>query len=118
MSLCLGCDMCIEHKCIYGCLHSANILAILEPPGLIRETGKLHNGLTLIHWNAGKMMICDTTVSDTLASSYLKNLNRRSPCERVFYTKNQYCHTTVKCCLLYGDVRRKIKTRRIFFIIK
>src|SRR6218665_2935563 len=47
------------------------IIIIKEPPGLLRSDGKRPDGLTLIPWQAGRSLIWDATVIDTLAASYL-----------------------------------------------
>lgn len=52
-------------------LRSANIPCILEPTGLFRNDGKRADGMSLIPWKDGKILVWDATVSDTLAPSYL-----------------------------------------------
>lgn len=52
-------------------LHSAKIPAILEPTGLSRDDGKRVDGMTLIPWEKGQILLWDATCSNTLASSYL-----------------------------------------------
>lgn len=44
---------------------------------LLRENVKRPDGLTLIPWNAGKMMVWCTTVADTVAPSYLKKSSKK-----------------------------------------
>src|SRR6218665_572889 len=46
---------------------------VKEPPGLVRSDGKRPDGLTLIPWRAGRSLVWDATVADTLAASYLAN---------------------------------------------
>jgi len=52
-------------------LSKAGFPSIKEPPGLLRSDGKRPDGLTLIPWQAGRSLIWDATVIDTLAASYL-----------------------------------------------
>jgi len=52
-------------------LTKAGYPAIKEPPGLIRTDGKKPDGLTLIPWRAGRCLVWDATVVDTVAPSYL-----------------------------------------------
>ena len=47
-----------------------------EPVGLLRTDGKRPDGLTLIPWRAGRSLVWDVTVTDTLAASYLSNTSR------------------------------------------
>lgn len=99
----IGCDICIEHKCICGdivsndgthglscsksagrhprhaelntiiqnALHSAMIPSKKEPPGLFRDDGKRLDGMTLMPWSRGQMLVWDSTCTDTLALSYI-----------------------------------------------
>ena len=48
---------------------SAQVSAILEPPGLCRSDGKRPDGLTLFPWKEGKCLVWDYTCRDTLAPS-------------------------------------------------
>ena len=51
-------------------LQTANIPSKLEPP-LFRKDGKRADGVTLIPWSTGKMLVWDATIRDTLAPSYV-----------------------------------------------
>ena len=51
---------------------TANVPAVLEPPGLSREDNKRSDDLTLGPWNRGKLLILDVTVIDSLAPSRLE----------------------------------------------
>ena len=50
-------------------LSRAGFPALKEPPGLSRTDGKRPDGLTLIPWRAGRSLVWDVTVADTLAAS-------------------------------------------------
>lgn len=56
---------------IYRALSKAGFPTIKEPQGLLRSDGKRPDGITLIPWKAGKSLVWDATVIDTLAPSYL-----------------------------------------------
>ena len=56
---------------IWRALNKAGIPSVKEPSGLYRTDNKRPDGLTLIPWQAGKSMVWDTTVIDTLANSYI-----------------------------------------------
>ena len=56
---------------VWRALSRAGIPASKEPSGLSRSDGKRPDGMTLIPWQAGKNLIWDVTVADTLAASYL-----------------------------------------------
>jgi hypothetical protein len=56
---------------VHRALIRAGIPAHKEPAGLFRSDGKRPDGLTLVPWSAGKSVLWDVTVIDTLAQSYL-----------------------------------------------
>ena len=56
---------------IWRSLNRAQIPSSKEPAGLSRTDGKRPDGLSLIPWQAGKSLIWDVTVADTLATSQL-----------------------------------------------
>ena len=51
-----------------ACCH-ADIPAVKEPTGLTRTDGKRPDGSTLVPWLAGKCIIWDVTIADTMAPS-------------------------------------------------
>src|SRR6218665_3500784 len=56
---------------IYRALSKAGFPTINESQGFLRSDGKRSDGITLIPWKAGKSLVWDATVIDTLAPSYL-----------------------------------------------
>jgi Reverse transcriptase (RNA-dependent DNA polymerase) len=56
---------------IYRSLVKAGFPAVKEPPGMLRSDGRRPDGTTLIPWRAGRSLVWDATVVDTLAQSYL-----------------------------------------------
>jgi hypothetical protein len=56
---------------IWRSLTRAQIPSSKEPAGLSRTDGKRPDGLTLIPWKAGRSLIWDVTIADTLATSHL-----------------------------------------------
>ena len=48
----------------------------MEPTGLSRSDGKRPNGLTQVPWSAGKSIIWDVTVADTLTASYIQTTSK------------------------------------------
>ena len=50
----------------------ANVPAILEPPGIVREDNKRPDGMTNIPWSHGRHLVWDYTCPDTLAPSHLQ----------------------------------------------
>src|SRR6218665_3798092 len=57
---------------IHRTLSKAGIPSIKEPPGLLRTDGRRPDGLTTIPWHAGRHLVWDATVVDTLESSYVQ----------------------------------------------
>ena len=53
-------------------LGSAQVTAVLEPPGLSRRDGKRPDGLTLYPWSMGRCLVWDYTNRDTLAQSNIQ----------------------------------------------
>ena len=54
-------------------LNSAHVPAVREPPGLCRRDGKRPDGLTLVPWAHGKLLVWDVTVVDALAPSRVES---------------------------------------------
>ena len=63
---------------VYRALSKAGFPTIKEPQGLLRSDGKRPDGITLIPWKAGRSLVWDATVIDTLAPSYLTASAARS----------------------------------------
>ena len=47
-----------------------------EPLGLCRTDGKRPDGITLTHWKAGKCLLWDATIPDTLAASHITKTSK------------------------------------------
>ena len=66
-----------RHSAINDILHralsSAKVPSRLEPTSLTRSDGKRPDGVTLIPWKNGKLLVWDATCPDTLAQSYRMN---------------------------------------------
>lgn len=58
--------------------NSAEHPARLEPEGLCRSDGKRPDGMTLVPWSNGQLLVWDATCVDTLAPSYIKQSSRKS----------------------------------------
>jgi len=50
---------------------SAGVTVTKEPIGLFRTDGKRSDGVTLVHWQSGKSLCWDVTVTCPLAESYI-----------------------------------------------
>ena len=63
-----------RHAAINDILHralsSAKIPSRLEPSGLYRSDGKRPDGITIVPWKNGKLLVWDATCPDTYAPSY------------------------------------------------
>ena len=57
-------------------LRSAEVPAILEPPGCSRPDGKQPDGMTLVPWARGRSLLWDFTCRDTFARSYIHSSSR------------------------------------------
>jgi len=58
---------------IHRALASAKVPSRLEPSGLYRVDGKRPDGITVVPWSCGKLLVWDATCPDTFAPSYLSN---------------------------------------------
>lgn len=57
---------------------SINVPTRLEPTGLNRDDGKRPDGMTLIPWMKGRVLVWDSTCADTFANSYLKRTSTKA----------------------------------------
>ena len=55
---------------VYRAMSAAKIPSRLEPSGLSRSDGKRPNGVSVVPWRNGKLLIWDATSPDTFAPSY------------------------------------------------
>src|SRR6218665_523248 len=77
LSCSLGFGRIHRHSTINDIIHcslsKAGIPSIKKPPGLTRTDGRRPEGLlTMIPWRAGRHLVWDTTVVDTLVPSYVQ----------------------------------------------
>ena len=56
---------------VHRALSSANIPSRLEPVGISCSTGKRPDGVSLVPWERGRLLVWDATCSDTYAPSYI-----------------------------------------------
>ena len=63
---------------IWRSLSKADIHAVKEPAGLSRTDGKRPDGMTLIPWLSGKPVVCDVTVANTMAASYIATSSQQA----------------------------------------
>ena len=50
-------------------LSSTNVPSRLEPIGLDRADGKRPDGITMVPWSSGRLLVWDATCVDTIAPS-------------------------------------------------
>lgn len=76
---------------IHRALVRAGVPSIKEPPGMLRSDGKRPDGATQIPWAAGRCLVWDVTVVDTLAPSYasLSSISAGKAAERAAENKVQ-----------------------------
>ena len=56
---------------LHRALSSANVPSRLEPTGLNRADGKRPDGITMVPWSNGRLLVWDATCVDTFATSHL-----------------------------------------------
>jgi hypothetical protein len=59
-------------------LATINVPALLEPPGIVRDDGKRPDGVSLVPWSLGRMLVWDATCVDTLAPSHLQRTTSKA----------------------------------------
>ena len=59
-------------------LTAARVPSRLEPAGLYRSDGKRPDGITVVPWMNGQLLVWDATCPDTFAPSYVSNATRES----------------------------------------
>ena len=57
---------------------TAKIPSHLEPSGLYRADGKRPDGITLVPWKSGRLLVWDVTCPDTFAPSYSSSATREA----------------------------------------
>ncbi|XP_031330809.1 uncharacterized protein LOC116161558 [Photinus pyralis] len=65
------------NEIIHRSLASAKYPAMLEPVGLRRDDNKRPDGMTLVPWTKGQMLVWDATCTDSLAPSHV-NLSSKT----------------------------------------
>jgi hypothetical protein len=61
------------NEIIQSALNTAGFPSRLEPPGTSRDDGKRPDGMTLVPWKKGKMLVWDATCVDNLAPSHIQS---------------------------------------------
>ena len=56
---------------VHRALSSARIPSRLEPSGISQSDGKRPDGITLVQWERGKLLVWDVTYTDTFTPSFL-----------------------------------------------
>ena len=63
---------------LFRALASAKVPSRLEPSGLYRSDGKRPDGITVVPWKNGKLLVWDATCPDTFAPSYSSSATREA----------------------------------------
>ena len=81
----LSCRTCIRrYHChsavnviIHRALAAAHVPSRLEPSGLYRSDGKRPDGVSIVPWKCGQLLVWDATCPDTFAPSYSALLHNK-----------------------------------------
>ena len=103
------------HTAVNDIIHrtrvAAHVPSWLEPPGLLR---KRPDGVTVVPWKCGKLLVWDPTCPDTLAPSYsshphklLVRLLHWQRGEEVYKAQQPASHS-----LVYSSAHRNIRSNR------
>ena len=55
---------------VFRALSAAKVPSRLEPSGIYRSDGKRPDGMSIVPWKSGKLLVWDVTCADTFAPSY------------------------------------------------
>ena len=55
---------------VFRALSAAKVPSRLEPSGIYRSDGKRRDGMSIVPWKSGKLLVWDVTCADTFAPSY------------------------------------------------
>ena len=91
---------------VHHAMSAAHLPSWLEPTGLSCSNGKRPDGVTLVPWKNGRLLVWDATCPDTISPSHLPSATReagavaalaeRSKQEK--YTALNQCRATGKYC--------------------
>ena len=59
------------NEIVHRAISTARLPSRLEPTGLFRSDGKRPDGITLVPWRSGRLLVWDATCPDTFAPSHL-----------------------------------------------
>ena len=82
-------------------MSAAHLPSRLEPTGLVRSDGKRPDGVTLVPWKSGRLLVWDSTCPDTFAPSHLPSATREAGavaahaerCKQEKYSALDQCYT-------------------------
>ena len=63
---------------VHRTMSTAHLPSRLEPTGLSRSDGKRLDGVTLVPWRSGRLLVWDATCPDTFAPSHLPSTTREA----------------------------------------
>ena len=86
---------------VHCAMSAAHLPSRLEPTGLFRSDGKRPDGVTLVPWRSGRLLVWDATCPDTFAPSHLPSATREAGAvaaqaersKREKYSALDQCHT-------------------------
>ena len=96
---------------VHRALAAAKIPSRLEPSGLYRTDGKRPDGITVVPWKSGRLLVWDATCPDTFAPSYVASATNEAGAvaalaeERKHYYVLTCVHLRIRtytCCARYG----------------
>ena len=61
---------------VHCAMSAAHLPSRLEPTGFSHSDGKRPDGVTLVHWRSGRLLMWDTSCPDTFAPSNLQSATR------------------------------------------
>ena len=103
------CRYAMLNDILHRALSSANVPSQLEPTGLDRADGKRPDGITMVPWSNGRLLVWDATCVDTFAPSHLSmtasevcaaaNQAEQTKIKKYSYITSHAYHFFYTCCL-------------------
>ena len=89
------------NEIVHHAMSAAHLPSRLEPTGLVRSDGKRPDGVTLVPWKSGRLLVWDSTCPDTFAPSHLPSATREAGavaahaerCKQEKYSALDQCYT-------------------------
>ena len=89
---------------VHRALSAAHLPSRLEPTGLSRSNGKCPDGVTLVPWKSGRLLVWDATCLDTFAPSHLPSTTREAGAVAAQAEQSKQKYAALNQCHIFTPV--------------